>query len=55
MGAIGPELFPGQHRGTGAGLQNTCSRFAAIVVNLLYPLLPSFSFFQALILTDDWD
>ena len=42
MGAIGPEVFPGQHRGTGAGLQNTCSRFAAIMVSLLYSLLPFF-------------
>jgi hypothetical protein len=32
MTAIGAETFHGQHRGTGAGLQFTCNRFAAILV-----------------------
>jgi hypothetical protein len=33
MSAIGPETFHGQHRGTGAGLQYTCDRIAAIMVS----------------------
>ena len=32
MVAIGAETFQGQHRGTGAGLQYTCSRLSAIIV-----------------------
>ena len=32
MNAIGAETFPGQHRGTGAGIQFTCNRIAGIVV-----------------------
>jgi hypothetical protein len=32
MNAIGAETFQGQHRGTGAGLQYTFSRLAAIMV-----------------------
>ena len=32
MNALGAETFHGQHRGTGAGLQFTCNRFAAVVV-----------------------
>jgi hypothetical protein len=32
MNAIGAETFHGQHRGTGAGLQFTCNRFATVVV-----------------------
>ena len=35
MNAIGPETFHGQHRGTGAGLQYTCNRIAAIMVSRL--------------------
>ena len=49
MIAIGPETFHGQHRGTGAGLQNTFNRVAGIMVSLF----PSSLLSRALILIDD--
>ena len=45
MIAIGPEMFHGQHRGTGVGLQNTFNRIAGIMISLLCssPLVFTFS------------
>ena len=36
MNAIGPEIYHGQHRGTGTGLQALGNRLASIIVSLLH-------------------